>query len=248
VLQVYYIFRRAVLAVLAIAFSAVFGQWCINVAEQHHFYENPLAVLKPLTEGIVYFQNLPGFWIAIASLSGLAVGMYLDAFMRRWAATHPDKKWLSSLKIFDLADPKLMNDAIKVEADNQEIMESIRRYQAERESLIPLTKPPFGSSPITAESEASEAIRILQASVREASLRSSALLETRERARMRALEDIYEKLQNGELIAKGLLEPVGANPKEINIPAEYWRFLKFKSDYKEAEGKGIKFTAIVVAR
>jgi hypothetical protein len=81
------------------------------------------------------------FWPTFFGLTGFAGGLYLDAFMRRWVASQ--KKWLSSLKIFDLADPNLMNDAIRAEADNQEIMESIRKFQAERESLMPLAKHPL---------------------------------------------------------------------------------------------------------
>jgi hypothetical protein len=241
--------KKLVLFLFGAFVTAIIAYYVGKYLEKHDLVDVTGAVWGRVMTWVDYLGALLAqrwFWPTFFGLTGFAGGLYLDAFMRRWVAS--DKKWLSSLKIFDLADPNLMKDAIKAEADNQEIMESIRNYQAERESLMPLAKPPFGSSPIMAESETSEAIRILQASVREASLRSSALLETRERARMRALDDIYQKLQNGQLIAKGLLEPVGTNPKEINIPAEYWRFLKFKSDYKEAEGKGIKFTAIVVAR
>jgi len=50
------------------------------------------------------------------------------------------------------------------------------------------------------------------------------------------------------LIAKGFRDPLGLHPKEKEIPAAYWKFLKFSGDYKEAAGKGIKYTGIEIAR
>ncbi len=63
-----------------------------------------------------------------------------------------------------------------------------------------------------------------------------------------AIDDIYRKLQNGDLVAKGFLIPIDINSEEIIIPASRWRFLKFNKDFTEASGEGIEYKAIAVAR
>jgi hypothetical protein len=72
----------------------------------------------------------------------------------------------------------------------------------------------------------------------------------REKALRDAAGGIYEKLKNGELIARGFRDAIvpNSNPKEVEIPAEYWKFLKFSGDYKNASGKGIGYTDIEIAR
>jgi hypothetical protein len=106
----------------------------------------------------------------------------------------------------------------------------------------------FGHQPDGSINIDSAALAVLSANVREASAKHTAAYELREKALRDATGGIYAKLQSGELIAKGFRDPLGLNPTETEIPATYWKFLKFSADYKEAAGKGIKYTAIEIAR
>jgi hypothetical protein len=119
---------------------------------------------------------------------------------------------------------------------------------AEEILAIELERRDFGRQPDGSINIDSKAFEILAASAREASARNSAAHELRDKARRKALGDIYNKLTEGKLIAKGFKDPLGVSPKEIEIDASYWKFLKFTGDYKEAEGKGMKFTGIEVAK
>ena len=65
---------------------------------------------------------------------------------------------------------------------------------------------------------------------------------------MRALQDIYEKLRVGKLIARGYVSPVDSSSKEVEIPAEHWRLIRFNSTYTEASNSEIKYVGIEVAR
>ena len=134
-----------------------------------------------------------------------------------------------------------MKGAHVAEDEVQELSEHMREISIQREAL----GVPFGSAPV---SEDSESMTLLREAARDASARNLALHKLREKARRNALNDIYEKLKAGALIAKGFKDPLGLNPTEIEIEASYWKFLKFTGDYKEAEGKGFKFTGIEVAR
>jgi hypothetical protein len=152
------------------------------------------------------------------------------------------RTWHSSYDIFKLANPELMKDAEVAEDEVQKLTERIRELQIERESL----SIPFESH--TYFTEESESMLKWRGAIRDATTRNLALHELREKARRNALNDIYDKLTRGGLIARGFKDPLGLHPKEIEIPMAYWKFLKFSGDYKEAQGNGIKYTAIEVAR
>jgi hypothetical protein len=145
--------------------------------------------------------------------------------------------WYSSFGIFKFVDPKLIAAA---DTEIQVLADQILALQKERSEL---GLQPDGSIDID-----SVALERLSASVREASAKQSAAYELREKALRNATGGIYEKLKSGELIAKGFKDPLGLNPRETEIPAAYWKFLTFSGDYKEAAGKGIKYTAIEIAR
>lgn len=250
VVAAFRLLKSLVLFLFGAFIAAIIAYYVGKYLESHDLVDVTSAAWGRVMTWVNYLGAVlaqPWFWRTFCGLTGFAIGLYLDAFMRRWTAGwSPKRKWLASYDIFQLADPRLMEDAVNAEAENQEVMERIRALQIERESLG-FPKPPLGSGPISVEGEG-EGVQALRESVREASLRSSALLEVREGARVKALDDIRQKLIDGKLLARGFKDPLGINPKQMDIPAEYWRFLRFKSDYLEAEGKGIKFTAIVVAR
>jgi hypothetical protein len=229
VLRLYSIFRRIVLGVLFIAFSAVFGQWCINVAEQHQFFENPLAVLKPVADGVAYVQNLPGFWIAIAALSGLAIGMYLDAFMRRHAAKQPSvKEWLDPLAAIEaFADGVLLNNR-----DNARHAQSLAgiQYDSEKRKLDGLIKPPpFGSSGGMVVPE-SEEVEIARARLAELRTRLTASGEPILKIENAILDDMISRLKRESLVARAFRVKNDKVDEELtDIPASHWILLKFNT-------------------
>jgi hypothetical protein len=171
----------------------------------------------------------------------LVVGTLIGIFGPREYQKRVRRNWFSSYDIFKLANPELMKNAYVAEDEVQKLSEQIRDLAIQRENL----RIPFGIGPV---SEEYQPMALLREAAREASAKNIALHELREKARRNALDDLYEKLKVGTLIARGFKDPLGLNPKEVEIEASYWKFLKFTSDYKEAEGKGIKFTGIEVAR
>jgi hypothetical protein len=180
---------------------------------------------------------------SVGMLATFVVGLILGPFSIWLYLRSKRRNWHSSYDIFKLADPELMKDAEVAEEKVQKLSEGIRELQIERERLN--LGIPFGSGPISEEPEYKAKLR---EAARDASAKNLALHELREKARRNALGDIYEKLKEEKLIAKGFKDPLGLHPKENEIPAAYWKFLKFSGDYKEAEGKGIKYTAIEIAR
>jgi hypothetical protein len=171
--------------------------------------------------------------IAAAVIIGVILGFIGPSAYQRYKR----RVWYSSYGIFKFVDPRLIAEA---DAQIQALADQILALQKERSELGHM---PDGSINID-----SAALEKLSASVRESSAKQSAAYELREKALRHATGGIYEKLKSGELIAKGFKDPLGLNPKETTIPAEYWRFLQFNADYKEASGKGIKYTAIEIAR
>ncbi len=209
------------------------------------------------TPDVPHFSDLPALFVAVGikgrdrlaafaenhlvQLIGvLVIGVILGVIVPREYQKRKRRQWFSSYDIFKLADPALMKNAVLAEDEIQRLMEKISALREEREKL--------GLVPSPVPHASSTAMVALQSAIREASARDIVLHEQHERARARALGDMYEQLKNGELIAKGFKDPLGLHPKETEIPAAYWKFLKFSTDYKEAEGKGIKYTAIEIAR
>jgi hypothetical protein len=86
----------------------------------------------------------------------------------------------------------------------------------------------------------------------EAAIKERALREAQATARARALEDVYEKLINGTLIAKGFRHPIRSTTMEREIPAAHWRIIRFNGDFTEARSQnaslGIQYSGITVAR
>jgi hypothetical protein len=170
-----------------------------------------------------------------------AVGIALGVFGPREYQKRKIRKWYSSYDIFKLADPNLMKDAVDAEEEIQQIIKKIKEVQQQREAL----RVPFGGAgPIKFESEALE---VLRTNASEASARNSAIQEVRERAQMRTLQDMYEKLKVGKLIAKGYLSPVDSRSKKVEIPAGLWKFIRFNGDYTEASNNNVKYVGIEVA-
>lgn len=179
---------------------------------------------RGLTIGWLYFLSfLENRWveIAAAAIACVVLGKIVPHEYRKRFG----RKWLSSYKIFNLADQNLMKDVVDAEAETQAVAEKIIALREERERY----GVPFGSSAIP-DGE-SDAIAALQATVRDAAIQNTVLHERREKARRRALEDIYHKLRSGRLIAKGYVSPANSRSKEKEIPAGQWKLIQFKGDY-----------------
>lgn len=174
---------------------------------------------------------------SVGMLTTFIVGLILGP-LSIWLYFRSKKRdWHSSFGIFKFVDPELIAAA---DAEIQILADQIMDLQKERSE--------FGRQPDGSININSAALEILSASMRETHAKQHAAYELREKALRNATGGIYEKLKDGELIAKGFKDPLGLNPKENEIPAAYRKFLKFSGDYKEAAGKGIKYTAIEIAR
>lgn len=181
---------------------------------------------------IALAENRP-LQIAAALAIGLILGFIGPLAYKRYKR----RVWYSSFGIFTFVDPKLIADA---DAKIQVLADQIMALEKERRE--------FGRKPDGSIDIDSAALDTLLASVREASAKQSAAYDLREKALRDATGGIYEKLKRGELIAREFKDLLVPNPKEIEIPAEHWKFSKFGSDYKNASGKGIGYTDIEIAR
>jgi hypothetical protein len=66
--------------------------------------------------------------------------------------------------------------------------------------------------------------------------------------RKQLIDEIYGKLSNSILVAKGFVPPLQTNSDEFLIPAAQWRFLRFDKEMKNVEGAGVTYLAVAVAR
>jgi hypothetical protein len=197
----------------------------------------------------------PPQWINLALLIGGGLLIWWDLRRHRPSpemangapslATAPPKeepkKWLCSYDIFEFADQKLMRAARKAEADNERIEREYQAIEERRKELFKTTPRDASGAPI------SEAFEALKESVAQSWTRLQAQKNVQSASRARALEDIYEKLRCGELIARGFHDPVG-NRGEIDIPSAEWRLLRFNGDYTNAAGSGLRYIGITIAR
>jgi hypothetical protein len=210
-----------------------------NTPDVPHFSDLVVVSAMAAANARNNFINLVGNH-SLQLIAAVAAGMALGFFGPREYRKRKQRRWLSSYDIFRLTDPQLVKATEVAEEEVEKLTERILALQQERSDL---GLQPNGSIDID-----SAALEILSANVREAHAKNAAAHEIRERARRSALAGIYEDLREGKLIAKGFKDPLGMYPTEIEIPAAYWKFLNFSGDYKEAQGKGIKYTAIEIAR
>jgi hypothetical protein len=158
----------------------------------------------------------------------------------------PDsRQWFSSYKIFDLAEPSLMKAAVGLEESTELAEKHLEDIQRDRQlfgfrrnatdAINDLVNP----SPEMVQWKAAE---------EEATRKFLTEQRQRDSARAGALEDIYQKLRNGKLVAKGFAPPVGSDSGELEIPVAYWRLIRFNGDYTQAKGQELQYVGITVAR
>ena len=157
--------------------------------------------------------------------------------------TAPDtRQWFSGYDIWRLADAEVLKIADNFGAEVRRTQQKIAEIENERRELR--TTP----SGLGALSELSPAMAELENRASEARTLYAASEQQLIAANEKIVENLYEKLASGKLIASGFHHPVGANPSYTEIPAAEWRILRFSIGNKEAEGQGIKYVGITVAK
>lgn len=154
--------------------------------------------------------------------------------------------WYRQYGIPKLIDPALLRECEDIEDKLAALNEQIDALNSEEKAVTPPTS--FGYRGYVEMGEPNperDAIRqrklpIVELFNKERQLRIG--------AQSKALENLHEKLANGSLVAKGFLQPVLPKDEEVDIPQSKWRFLRFNSDFTEASGEGITYTAVTVAK
>ena len=176
------------------------------------------------------------FQITIALFIGIVIGMLGPRLYRK--AIQP--KWYASYDIFKLADQRLLKEAIIAEGEVQKLAAKIIALSDEREKL--------GLIPSAVPHATNKALALIHDNIREAYARNAALHELREKSRARARDDLYAKLRDGRLVARGFAAPMEKNSKEITIPSAHWRLIQFSGDYTEASSNSVRYVGLEVAR
>jgi hypothetical protein len=198
-------------------------------------------VLEWLKQYVISITFNPVF-IAIATLfAGLLLGAAVVLLYQNRTAYRRPRKWLRSYDIFELADESLMRDAREAEADGERVEREYQKIEEHRRERLKTTPLDDSSAPY------GEAFELLKESVAQAWGRLQAQRNVQSATRAKALDDIYNKLRNGEIIARAFHDPVG-NRGEIEIPPAQWRIIRFNGDYTEASGRGLSYIGITVAK
>jgi hypothetical protein len=158
----------------------------------------------------------------------------------------PDKRqWLSGYEIWKLADANVLKAAENFEAEARKTQQEIARVENERREFMNRGSTFSGVAGLS--ELASPAMQEIERRAAEARTKYSATEQQLIAANARIVENLYERLASGKLIAKGFRHPVGSNPDYTEIPPDEWRILRFAVGNKEAEGQGIKYVGISVA-
>jgi len=156
-----------------------------------------------------------------------------------------NREWLSGYEIWRLADPEMLKIADNFEVEVRRTLQDVAEIENERRALQGgLSR--FDLAALNATP--SPAMEALQQSALEAAQRNYAVERQLMATNEKITENIYGKLASGELIAKGFHHPLGNNRDYVEIPSHEWNILRFKVGNKEAEGQGIKYVGITVAK
>jgi hypothetical protein len=179
------------------------------------------------------------FQIPVAFIAGLALGAVgLFIYQNR-----PPKEWHTSYDILKLGNRELLRADGEAVAALNKIAYELEEATVARDKAKPtgdfwamkvLTDPP-------------QAYREAEEKRKELDLQYYKQATIRQQCFTAAINEMYGRLRNGSLIAKGLLEPVAINTEETEIPAVHWHFLKFNEVGTQATGEGITYKAISVA-
>src|SRR5262249_23274084 len=154
----------------------------------------------------------------------------------------PDiREWFISHDIRSLANDEFLKQALEASEKCAEVERRYLLVHDEVEGLLAshrsLASGLSGAAAISHMFNEPEEVRSARSRLADIGAERSALARTRAMAFSRAVENVYEKLQRGTLVAKGFLVPLGEDPHEVHIPSARWRFLRFNGDYTEASGE-----------
>jgi hypothetical protein len=177
------------------------------------------------------------FQLIAVFLAALLLGHFGPRLYERYKI----RKWYSSYDILELADQRLREISDAKRRELHDISVRILDLQKERKSY----RAPFGSGPIAPESEG---MAILGNAVMQANLQHSDLMREQTFIRENMLDDVYEKLKSGKLIARGFVAPAGSAATQVYIRREHWKIIKFNDSYTEAAGDYVRYVGIDVAK
>jgi hypothetical protein len=195
------------------------------------------------------------WWLGVGIGIGLLLTGWTMMFQRRRTSRivfipesmpPPDnREWLSGYDVWKLADPEILQASENAMAAVKDGQHDLGQRENDLRDLYKQKPPPIG---IATDSGFENAIEILKQA-------ASDLRDRLVKAEMRKMtadallvENLHDKLARGELMAKGFNHPLGIDRVYKKIPAHEWNVLRFKVGYKEAEGQGIKYVGITVAR
>lgn len=156
--------------------------------------------------------------ILAAAIGGLAIWSYAR-FGRR--------EWLGSGDIVKkLADPEIMKDVEAAWEDMRRWEQSIEALREERSALA----APYNYLGVVLPPKVAHLYRKFGNAQLKVDDRVHLAGEAHRRALARALEEVYGKLRDGRLVARGRKAPVTGHGKIIRIPAEHWEVIRFNWD------------------
>jgi hypothetical protein len=231
-------FKSAVLFLVGAFVAAIIAFYVGKYLEKHDLFGADSPLWGQAMRFLDFFGSILAtswFWPTFWGLIGLAIGLYLDAAVRRFApnvAKVDRRQWFSGYDVFQLAD----SDILKRHAAARE------QFQKLQGEMNELTKEWLAAKNDFDKIKETEQERDKLAPLIDAAKRESEILWTE------CWTSVQRLLSEGTLIAKGFQKPISENPAEIIIPTEYWRFLVFTDAYKGAQGQGKGYAGVVIAR
>ena len=154
-------------------------------------------------------------------------------------------EWVNGPEIFHLCDSKLVQTA-RSDAERLRALE-LEDKNIQAENFFCNQTGPF-ANPDQTELERTEKLDELKRRMAELYPAMSDAKTKRNISYAHIESDLYEKLINGNLVAKGFLAPINPYSEELLIPSARWRFLRFANELRDASGEDMTYKAVSVAR
>jgi hypothetical protein len=238
-LKVYRLFRDAVSWIFLAIVAALVGEFAIDLAKEHGYFEHPTETLEAVMSLLVQVRALSFFWPALTGVGGLVLGMWLDSLALRHVRRRTQDnsvEWKNAAEAIEaFADSKL------IEVKNQLAEKVKNNYEKGKEAEAEIQKI------MNSQGNIDTVQRRMRAYAQSYELARDELKQTWGALR----EDIRQKLTGRRLIAKGFRAPhVGGSP-EIDIPPSEWRILMLDNVDSEATRKDtgeVLYTGLLIAK
>jgi hypothetical protein len=148
-------------------------------------------------------------------------------------------------EIWKLADQEVIDRAGQDEKTLREVQKEVAEIDEKMRELS-RQRPSFKAGAII--EPPTEAMEALQRAASELYVRKSAAERALGRIKVIIMDNVHQKLRSGKLVARGFHHPVGLNPQQVEIPSEQWHLLSFGTGYVEAEGQGLKYVGLELAK